>query len=78
MVSESSGTLKVKILNKTGKSGQIGVRTQETPDCAKPGKDFDPIDTIVEFKKENSKQVEVIIHDDDQWEPDKEFKVVLY
>ena len=43
-----------------------------------PGKDFDPIDTIVEFKKEHSKQVEVIIHDDDQWEPDKEFKVVLY
>jgi solute carrier family 8 (sodium/calcium exchanger) len=46
---------------------------------AKAGKDFDAIDTIIEFKgSETLKFAEIIIKDDDNWEPDRDFYVKLY
>lgn len=77
-VSESSGYLNVKVLNKTKRAGRIGVRTVLMTDGAKPEKDFDPVDEILDFGDQDFKLVKITIHDDDQWDPDKEFKVELY
>ena len=43
-VSESSEFIKIKIHNKKRATCEVGVRTVEIPDSAKPGKDFEPID----------------------------------
>jgi len=77
-VSESSGYLKIKIHNKKKHPGRIGVRTIDVPEGAKPEKDYDPIDEIIEFKNNEFSTVQIVIHDDDQWDPDKEFVVELY
>ena len=50
-----------------------------SPGGAQPEKDYGPIEEILEFKSsQESKDVEIKIIDDEQWEPDKEFRVELY
>lgn len=78
-VSESSGSIKIKILNKKKVNASIGFRTVELPDGAKGGKDFGHIpNKEIVFKGNESCEVEITIVDDDQWEPDKEFACELY
>jgi len=77
-VSESSGFINVKIHNKLKKSGTIGVRTVELPDGAKATKDFDPINSVIDLRCQEFLDLKIIIHDDDQWDPDKEFHVELF
>lgn len=73
-VSESSGKLTIPILNKSNKAGQVRVRTVDAE--AKAGEDFEAIDKILEFKNgESQQQVDIRIHDDDNWEPDEDFFV---
>lgn len=48
-VSEASGTLKVRINNKQKLKGTVGVRTQELPEGAKPEKDFDAVNKVINF-----------------------------
>ena len=50
----------------------------EIQDGAKQDKDYVHVDEVIEFKKEKSHLVEIVLHDNHQWEPDKDFKVVLY
>lgn len=64
-MSEASGVLKLKVNNKKSITGQIGVRTQELPEGAKPEKDFDMLDRIINFKGNAHATIEVKIHDDD-------------
>jgi len=76
-VSEASGSLKIAVLNKTGNAGSIRVCTIDAE--AKAGEDYEKLDTIVEFTKgQKDKFVEVVIKDDDSWEPDEDFFVQLY
>lgn len=75
-VSESSGFIAIKVTSK--KAGQCGVRTIEIAEGASAGKDFMPVDQILQFSKAETKEVQVQVIDDEQWEPDKEFKVELY
>lgn len=77
-VSEGAGVLRVKIVNKTGKEIDIGVRTVDSE--AVSGKDFDAIDQIIEWKKTKKREAEVSIKiiDDENWEPDEDFFVELY
>lgn len=64
-VSESSQFLNVKILNKMKKPSRVGIRTVEIEDGAKSGKDFDPVDEVMEFVKEDFKLMQITIKDDD-------------
>jgi solute carrier family 8 (sodium/calcium exchanger) len=76
-VSEASGSLKIMVLNKTGVAGQVRVCTQD--DAAKAGEDYEAVDTLLNFAKgEKQKFIEVLIKDDDSWEPDEDFYVQLF
>lgn len=76
-VSESSQKLTIPILNKTGKAGSIRVKTVDAE--AKAGEDFEAVDRVLEFRNgESQQQVDIIIHDDDNWEPDEDFFVQLF
>lgn len=56
---------------------KVGVRTLEG--TAKYSKDFDGIDQIITMKQnENETEVDIRIHDDDEWNPDTDFYVELY
>lgn len=75
-VSESSDTLTVHILNKKSGPGQVRVMTKDLE--AEAGKDFDPVDEIINFSKgDTSKSIAVKIYDDDNWEPDEDFLIQL-
>ena len=76
-VSESSQKLTIPILNKNKTAGSIRVKTVDAE--AKAGEDFEPVDRVLEFKQgEAQQQVDIIIHDDDNWEPDEDFFVQLF
>jgi len=76
-VSEASQFVNIKVMNKSQKPGKIGVRTLDGD--AKAGEDYDAYDQIIEFaNNEPSKEVPIIIHDDDDWEPDEDFYIELY
>ncbi len=77
-VSESSDFITIKVHNKRKTPGRVGVRTVALPDGAKPGKDFAPLDTVVDFGNNEWAEVQIKIIDDEQWEPDKEFAVELF
>ena len=77
-VTESAGTVKLTIIRKTPDIEiTFGVRTRE--DSAKVGKDYDGIDNVITMKgKDTEREVEIKIHDDDEWNPDNDFYVELY
>ena len=76
-VSEAAGKLRIYITNKKNVATSVRVATVDAE--AQAGDDFDAVDEIVVFKKgEAQKFVEVGIHDDESWEPDEDFFVVLY
>lgn len=76
-VSEAAGALRIKILNKTKKEGKVRVRTEDGD--AHAGDDYHAIDEEVVFKKgQGEAEVKVDIIDDEGWEPDEDFYVVLY
>jgi hypothetical protein len=67
---ENTGTLKVKVENKTRKRGKIGIRTVEGD--AKENEDFLKINEILEFDDETDRQeVEVTILNSRELEPDE-------
>jgi len=75
-ISEASGSLRIVVLNKAGGACRVRVVTEDAE--AKAIKDFEPIDKILEFKAgESTGVVEVVIKDDDNWEPDRDFFVQL-
>ena len=75
-VSEASGFLRIKIHNKKKKASKVGVRTVDGD--AKEKVDYDAIDEIIEFKTNEWHEIEIKVHDDDDWEPDVDFYVELY
>jgi hypothetical protein len=67
---ENTGTLKVKVENKTKKRGKIGIRTVEGD--AKENEDFLKINEILEFDDDTDRQeVEVTILNSRELEPDE-------
>lgn len=75
-VSEASGSLKIKILNKTEQAGTVRALTIDAE--AKAGEDFEKCDQILTFRQgEKFQYIEVKIIDDDNWEPDEDFFVHL-
>ena len=69
-VMENTGTIKVKVENKTRKRGKIGIRTVEGD--AKENEDFLKINEILEFDDETDRQeVEVTILNSRELEPDE-------
>lgn len=69
-VMENTGTLKVKVENKTKKRGKIGIRTVEGD--AKENEDFLKINEILEFDDDTDRQeVEVTILNSRELEPDE-------
>jgi len=76
-VSEASGTLNVMVLNKA--KGPARVRFTTVDAEAQAGKDYERVDVVLEFSKgEAHKFVTIPIVDDDNWEPDKDFFIILY
>lgn len=75
-VSEASGSIRIHVLNKTGKKGSVRVVTEDQEAIA--GDDYEAVDQILEFNQgEKEKYIEVTINDDDNWEPDEDFFVQL-
>lgn len=71
-VSEASGSLTIIVLNKKGAPGKVRVKTIDAE--AKAGDDYEAVDKIIEFKQgEKQGQFDVIINDDENWEPDEDF-----
>lgn len=76
-VSEGSGHIDIAVLNKTGESFSVGVRTVDGE--AKEGDDYIKFNEVITFDKGMSeKSIKVGIIDDDDWEPDEDFYVELY
>lgn len=75
-VSESSGYLLVKVLNKSNDNCSVGVRTVDGEAIA--GDDYDGVDTVLNFQKKGEQTVKIGIKDDENWEPDEDFYVELY
>lgn len=56
---------------------EIRVKTEDAE--AKAGDDYKSVDTVLKFaKNEKSKFFEVVIFDDDSWEPDEDFFCQLF
>ena len=76
-VTESNGFVEITIIKKVQSELIIGVRT--VPDTAIHPKDYTHIDEIITIKKrDNEYKIKVPIVDDDELEPDLDFKVELY
>jgi len=76
-VSEASGSLKIKIMNKSGESCSVRATTIDAE--AKAGDDYEKVDEVLDFGKgDKFKFITVTINDDDNWEPDEDFFVQLY
>jgi solute carrier family 8 (sodium/calcium exchanger) len=76
-VSEASGSLRITILNKKLEAASVHVTTID--DAAIAGDDYEKVDKRIDFKPgQASDYIEVIINDDDNWEPDEDFYVQLY
>lgn len=76
-VSEGAGVIKVKILNKSKLACSVRVRSRE--DTATEDDDYEKVDKVLEFSKdEGFQEINVKIHDDDEWEPDEDFYLDLY
>jgi len=76
-VSEASGSLRINILNKKGVAGKVRVLTIDAEAIA--GDDYEKVDQILEFKAgEKQQYIDVVINDDDNWEPDEDFFVQLF
>lgn len=76
-VSEGSGFLNIKVLNKGNRASRVGIRTVDGD--ATGGEDYVAIDEIIEFQDGQSEiDKPVTIIDDDNWEPDEDFHVELY
>ena len=82
-VSEACGTLDVIIINKKKDVGSVRVATVDGEAKGnKPGEkplDYESIDTVVKFRRdEDSKRIPIKIHDDEDWNPNRDFVVCLY
>jgi len=75
-VAESSKYVKVEVVNYSDKSVSIGVKT--IADTATDFDDFIPINKTIKIDPNSKCPVEVEIVDDDGWEPDEDFLIILY
>ena len=76
-VSEGAGVIKVKILNKSKLACSVRVRSRQ--DTATEDEDYEKVDKVLEFSKdEGHQEINVKIHDDEEWEPDEDFYLDLY
>lgn len=68
--------MRIHIINKTHKAGRVRALTIDQEALA--GDDYEKVDEIIEFKNgDKTKYIDVIINDDDNWEPDEDFFVQL-
>lgn len=75
-VTESSGFVEIIIAKKVAEEVTVVVRTEN--DTAKAPEDYEHVEKEITLAKNEKEQTfKVKIHDDDIWEPDKDFKVVL-
>ena len=76
-VSEGAGVIKVKIVNKSKLACSVRVRSRQ--DTATEDEDYEKVDRVLEFNKdEGYQEINVKIHDDEEWEPDEDFFLDLY
>ena len=73
-VSESSGSLRVIVVNKRKAAARVRVRTIDAEAVA--GEDYGKVDEVLTFKQGEAQQsIDVKIFDDDSWEPDEDFHI---
>lgn len=77
-VVESAGHIEIAIIRKDSSAKAVGVRTKD--DNAVAGKDYIKFEDIIKFDdaNENVKTIKVGIINDDEWNPDLDFFVVLF
>lgn len=77
-VTESSGNMTVTIQKKSPNLDySFGVRTKDG--TAKSGKEFEFHDEIIRMnKRETEKNIDIKIHDNEEWQPDLDFYIELY
>ena len=67
----------IAIVNKKKQAGSVRACTIDGD--AKANEDYMPFDGIIEFSNgEATRTFDVVIKDDDNWEPDEDFFVQLY
>uniref|UniRef100_A0A7S2B921 Calx-beta domain-containing protein n=1 Tax=Haptolina brevifila TaxID=156173 RepID=A0A7S2B921_9EUKA len=78
-VPESCGKCMIKVVRVEGLKGEVTVEYATKDQQAKAGKDYDAISGELTFKdgEEGPKELEINIHDDDEFEKDEHFTVVL-
>lgn len=75
-VTEGSGTVKVVAFNAKDTAVTVGIKT--VSDTALENDDFKPIDQEIIIPANGTQQVEVEIINDEGWEPDEDFFLILY
>jgi hypothetical protein len=77
-VTESAGQVEITVKRKRLDAGDcVGVRTQDL--TAKSPKDYTGINMTLQFKpREDTAKLQIPIVDDEAWNPDLEFEVILY
>jgi len=75
-VSEASGKVKVEVVNYSKHTLHLGVKT--VSDTATEFDDFIPINYTLKLAPGSKEIVAVEIVDDDGWEPDEDFFIILY
>lgn len=77
-MTESAGHVEIAIIRKDSKANAVGVRTKD--DNAVAGKDYNKYEEIIKFEdaNENIKVIKVGIINDEEWNPDLDFFVVLF
>jgi Ca2+/Na+ antiporter len=78
-VPESCGKCTIKVLRLEGTKGEVTVEYSTKDQQAKGGKDFEACSGTLTFKdgEAGPKELEIGIHDDDEYEKDEHFTVVL-
>ena len=75
-VSECNGYVSITIAKRVDKEMTVWVRTLD--DTAKAPKDYEPKNELITMKEHEDERVyKIKIHDDEDYQPDKDFKVQL-
>jgi len=78
-VPESCGKCTIKVVRVEGVKGEVSVEYTTKDQQAKGGKDFEAVSGVFTFAdgEAGPKELEISIHDDDEFEKDEHFTVVL-
>jgi solute carrier family 8 (sodium/calcium exchanger) len=74
---EAQGAVRIDVIRVGGLEGDVSVRFRTQEGTASPGKDYDAVEGVLEFRAgERAHFIDVTLIDDDVWEAEKTFKAL--